>query len=215
MSSDSKLWPMGGATGVRSASGYSLDGCHTVNRILELAQLSTQDKPLSPARLLASPCPADRRNPDASIASRSRTRAACADRPGRVRRGRAPAGRARPGQAARREPSSVREALIALEVEELGRGAHRLRRVRARPLAPRERAGGPTEWGPLELIRARRVIEGETAAIAAQMGKRKDVDAMTRAIEVMRELADRTVMPLGGRPAPSTSRSSAPAATRC
>jgi len=56
----------------------------------------------------------------------------------------------------------------------------------------------PTEWGPLELIRARRVIEGETAAIAAQTGKRKDVDAMTRAIEVMRELADRTVMPLEG-----------------
>ncbi|MFS2054951.1 FadR/GntR family transcriptional regulator, partial [Variovorax sp. CT11-76] len=93
---------------------------------------------------------------------------------------------------------SVREALIALEVEgwvevRTGSGVYVLDRSH-RASAP----VAPTEWGPLELIRARRVIEGETAAIAAQMGKRKDVDAMTRAIEVMRELADRTVMPLEG-----------------
>ncbi|MNT47980.1 putative L-lactate dehydrogenase operon regulatory protein [compost metagenome] len=42
------------------------------------------------------------------------------------------------------------------------------------------------------------MIEGETAAIAALSGKRKDVDAMTRAIATMREMADRNVMPLDG-----------------
>jgi DNA-binding FadR family transcriptional regulator len=93
---------------------------------------------------------------------------------------------------------SVREALIALEVEgwvevRTGSGVYVLDRSHraAAPVAP-------TEWGPLELIRARRVIEGETAAIAAAAGKRKDVDAMTRAIEAMREMADRKVMPLEG-----------------
>ena len=93
---------------------------------------------------------------------------------------------------------SVREALIALEVEgwvevRTGSGVYALARTRraAAPVAA-------TEWGPLELIRARRVVEGETAALAATLGKRKDVDAMTRAIQTMRALADRDVMPLEG-----------------
>ena len=93
---------------------------------------------------------------------------------------------------------SVREALIALEVEgwvevRTGSGVYVLERSR--------RAAAPvptTEWGPLELIRARRVVEGETAALAATLGKRKDVQAMTRAIESMRELAGRNLMPLDG-----------------
>ena len=93
---------------------------------------------------------------------------------------------------------SVREALIALEVEgwvevRTGSGVYVLDRSH-RASAPMEAA----EWGPLELIRARRVVEGETAALAATMGKRRDVDAMTRAIEAMREMADRNVMPLEG-----------------
>lgn len=93
---------------------------------------------------------------------------------------------------------SVREALIALEVEgwvevRMGSGVYVLDRSH-RAVTPVE----PTEWGPLELIRARRVIEGETAALAAALGKRKDVDTMSRAIETMRELADRNVMPLEG-----------------
>lgn len=93
---------------------------------------------------------------------------------------------------------SVREALIALEVEgwvevRTGSGVYVLDRTR--------RASAPvaaTEWGPLELIRARRVVEGETAALAATARKRKDLDAMTCAIEVMRGLAERNVMPLEG-----------------
>lgn len=93
---------------------------------------------------------------------------------------------------------SVREALIALEVEgwvevRTGSGVYVLDRS--------HRASAPiaeNEWGPLELIRARRVVEGETAALAALQGKRRDVDAMNRAIETMRDCADRSVMPLDG-----------------
>lgn len=96
---------------------------------------------------------------------------------------------------------SVREALIALEVEgwvevRTGSGVYVLDRAAAAP-APAVELASP-EWGPLELIRARRVVEGETAAIAALQRKARDVDAMTRAIETMGELADRGVMPLEG-----------------
>ena len=93
---------------------------------------------------------------------------------------------------------SVREALIALEVEgwveiRTGSGVYVLDRS--------HRTGAPTvgtEWGPLEIIRARRMVEGETAATAAQHGKRKDVDAMRRAIRMMRETAARNEVPHEG-----------------
>jgi DNA-binding FadR family transcriptional regulator len=74
-----------------------------------------------------------------------------------------------------------------------GSGVYVQDRTRQAPATP-----ASTEWGPLELIRARRVVEGETAAIAAATAKRKDIEAMTRAIALMRELADRNVMPLEG-----------------
>lgn len=95
---------------------------------------------------------------------------------------------------------SVREALIALEVEgwvevRTGSGVYVLNRVPP-PAAPS--AAAELEWGPLELIRARRVVEGETAAIAALQRKRAHVDAMSRAIEDMRDMAARQVMPLEG-----------------
>ncbi len=91
---------------------------------------------------------------------------------------------------------SVREALIALEVEgwvevRTGSGVYVLDRSR--------RADAPlcaTEWGPLELIRARRVVEGETAALAATLAHSEDLHAMGRAIETMRALAGLDVMPL-------------------
>ena len=93
---------------------------------------------------------------------------------------------------------SVREALIALEVDgwveiRTGSGVYALDRSRRKKVPAAE-----AEWGPLELIRARRVVEGETAAIAAALGKRKHIDAMSRAIDSMRELADRNLMPLDG-----------------
>ena len=97
---------------------------------------------------------------------------------------------------------SVREALIALEVEawvevRTGSGVYVLERSgatrneAAEPLVP-------AEWGPLELIRARRVVEGETAAIAATRAKRRDTDAMAQAIAAMVEDADQGRMPLDG-----------------
>lgn len=91
---------------------------------------------------------------------------------------------------------SVREALIALEVAgwvevRTGSGVY----VLDRSARPANLIDVP-EWGPLELIRARRVVEGETAALAAVHGKRKDFDAMARAIDTMHAVTDSKVMPL-------------------
>jgi DNA-binding FadR family transcriptional regulator len=96
---------------------------------------------------------------------------------------------------------SVREALIALEVEgwvevRTGSGVYVLeRRGRARN---EDTKVPPGEWGPLELIRARRVIEGEIASLAATQAKRKHIQAMRDAIEFMQADADRGVAPLAG-----------------
>lgn len=100
---------------------------------------------------------------------------------------------------------SVREALIAMEVEgwvevRTGSGVY--------VLDHSQHAGnGKTttaatlpgdEWGPLELIRARRVVEGEVAAMAATQARRIHTDAMTDAINSMKTDADRGVLPLDG-----------------
>ena len=79
---------------------------------------------------------------------------------------------------------SVREALIAMEVEgwvevRTGSGVYVLERSNI----DRTGAVAPTEWGPLELIRARRVVEGEIAALAAVLAKRKDLNAIELAVE--------------------------------
>ena len=97
---------------------------------------------------------------------------------------------------------SVREALIALEVEawvevRTGSGVYVLDRT-GKPRRSSAELIAPAEWGPLELIRARRVVEGETAAIAAVLAKRKDLDAMRKAIAAMTADADLGVMPLAG-----------------
>ena len=95
---------------------------------------------------------------------------------------------------------SVREALIALEVEgwvevRTGSGVYVLDRsgtlARDTPIAL-------SEWGPLELIRARRVIEGEIAAIAAAQARRKDINAMRVALAAMVRDADADTVPLDG-----------------
>ncbi|MCX8006133.1 MAG: FadR family transcriptional regulator [Burkholderiaceae bacterium] len=93
---------------------------------------------------------------------------------------------------------SVREALIALEVEGLieirgGSGVY----VRARPNGTR-RAGSAREWGPLELIRARGLIEGEVAALAARQAKRRHLEAMRAALDSMRADAGAGRAPLAG-----------------
>ncbi len=96
---------------------------------------------------------------------------------------------------------SVREALIALEVEgyvevRTGSGVYVLKGP-SRAVAAVAQAH-PSEWGPLELIRARRVLEGEIAAIAAVSAKRKDLSAMAQALKSMRADADQGILPLQG-----------------
>jgi DNA-binding FadR family transcriptional regulator len=96
---------------------------------------------------------------------------------------------------------SVREALIALEVEgwvevRTGSGVYVLERA-GRP-AGIDTKVPPTEWGPLELIRARRVIEGEIASLAATQAKRRHIQAIRDAIDFMQDDADRGVAPLAG-----------------
>ena len=100
---------------------------------------------------------------------------------------------------------SVREALIAMEVEgwvevRTGSGVYVLDRASKgnNKIAKDTAQLSPDEWGPLELIRARRVVEGEVAAIAAAQAKRKHLDAMSKAIASMKLDADRGVLPLEG-----------------
>ena len=116
---------------------------------------------------------------------------------------------------------SVREALIALEVENwvevrTGSGIYVLDRsnINAINKIAAQSINTPAivinkdknellpeikaEWGPLELIRARRVVEGETAAIAALQAKRKDIDAMGKALRMMQTEAADGVLPLDG-----------------
>jgi DNA-binding FadR family transcriptional regulator len=94
---------------------------------------------------------------------------------------------------------SVREALIALEVEgwveiRTGSGIY----VLDRPAPGKSMTAPTTEWGPLELIRARRVVEGEIASMVATQAKRRDIAAMDQAIASMQEDAELGVMPLDG-----------------
>ena len=94
---------------------------------------------------------------------------------------------------------SVREALIALEVEgwvevRTGSGVY----VLDRSTQPRSDAIAPSEWGPFELISARRVVEGEVAALAATHAKRKDITQIAHALQSMRDDADAGVLPLNG-----------------
>ena len=98
---------------------------------------------------------------------------------------------------------SVREALIAMEVEgwidiRTGSGIYVLNQTGK---ATRKMPDSPlaaVECGPLELIRARRVVEGEIASMAAVLAKRRDKDAMRKAIDAMKASAARGELPLDG-----------------
>ncbi|MDP3606241.1 MAG: FadR/GntR family transcriptional regulator, partial [Polaromonas sp.] len=97
---------------------------------------------------------------------------------------------------------SVREALIAMEVEgwvevRTGSGVYVLDRSSHAAAASRPQIAAD-EWGPLELIRARRVVEGEIASIAALQAKRKHISAMVKALDMMKNDAGRGVLPLEG-----------------
>lgn len=90
---------------------------------------------------------------------------------------------------------SVREALIALEVEgyvevRIGSGVYVLG---PRP-ATREEL--PADSGPFELIKARWLIEAECAALAAREGTRSRVRAIEEALEAMEAKREKGEMPL-------------------
>lgn len=82
---------------------------------------------------------------------------------------------------------SVREALIALEVEGLvevrvGSGIHVLARE---PAANAARVDAP--FGPFEVIRARQVLEGELAALAAGQMTTEQLASLREALMLMAE----------------------------
>lgn len=97
---------------------------------------------------------------------------------------------------------SVREALIALEVEgwvevRIGSGIY----VRPQNGVARVNGNGshgPAEWGPLELMRARELVEGEVAALAARHARKGQIAAMASALARMREQAGSGVVPREG-----------------
>src|SRR5690606_17830600 len=83
---------------------------------------------------------------------------------------------------------SVREALIALEVEgwvevRTGSGIYvQPPRRRGRSRAPANGNGSGTDWGPLELMQARELVEGEVAALAARHARKAQVAAIAGAL---------------------------------
>ena len=100
---------------------------------------------------------------------------------------------------------SVREALIAMEVEgwvdvRSGSGVYVLDRSSQTSHAAQARAPqiSDNEWGPLELIRARRVVEGETAAMAATEAKRQHIAAIGKALASMQSDTDAGIISLDG-----------------
>jgi DNA-binding FadR family transcriptional regulator len=101
---------------------------------------------------------------------------------------------------------SVREALIALEVEGLvevriGSGIY-VQAPGARSGAKAAGRAGPDDGGatagPFELLRARYVIEGETAALAAKSAKKGQVQAIEETLESMKHELDDEKQPLDG-----------------
>jgi GntR family transcriptional repressor for pyruvate dehydrogenase complex len=91
-----------------------------------------------------------------------------------------PAGRARPGVAARRlAPLGARGADRA-RGRRPGRGAHGLGHLRARASAGNGAPGRVTAEAPLETIRAREVIESELAARAAATMKPRQLRGLAR-----------------------------------
>jgi DNA-binding FadR family transcriptional regulator len=89
---------------------------------------------------------------------------------------------------------SVREALIALEVEgaidvRTGSGIY-VMQPGLQPAPDAANAPDPAEWGPLELMRARELVEGEVAALAARNARRPQIAAISGALDQMQQQAD-------------------------
>lgn len=84
---------------------------------------------------------------------------------------------------------SLREALIALEVEGLievrtGSGIYVRRKGGPPPRSPVS-----TEWSPMQMMQAREVLEAEVAALAARHAKKTDLQNIEDAMQQMRAQA--------------------------
>lgn len=98
---------------------------------------------------------------------------------------------------------SVREALIALEVEgwvevRTGSGIYVLAVQQRKGSAARNGNGHGTEWGPLQVMHARELVEAEVAALAARHAKKAQIGAMAGALEHMREQVAAGIEPREG-----------------
>jgi DNA-binding FadR family transcriptional regulator len=101
---------------------------------------------------------------------------------------------------------SVREALIALEVEgwvavRTGSGIYvqppKQRNGQAtRSLAARHPAGA--DWGPLQLMQARELVESEVAALAARNARKPQIAQIAGALAQMHEEAEAAIEPRAG-----------------
>ncbi|MBC5786311.1 FadR family transcriptional regulator [Ramlibacter sp. USB13] len=99
---------------------------------------------------------------------------------------------------------SVREALIALEVEgwvevRIGSGIYvQEARRRSGAIATRQAAASGADWGPLQVMQARELVEAEVAALAARHARKPQVAEMAAALERMREDVAANVEPREG-----------------
>jgi DNA-binding FadR family transcriptional regulator len=97
---------------------------------------------------------------------------------------------------------SVREALIALEVEGMievrtGSGIY-VQNIQAPNAIAQAANDATTEWGPLEVMSARILVESEVAALAAQHAQKKDLQAIRNSLKQMKQAAARHEVPSDG-----------------
>lgn len=99
---------------------------------------------------------------------------------------------------------SVREALIALEVEGMievrtGSGIYVQRTELTNKSTPTETdANTPADWGPLEVMSARLLVEAEVAALAATHAQKADLKAIKSGLQQMKLEAARDQVPREG-----------------
>jgi DNA-binding FadR family transcriptional regulator len=97
---------------------------------------------------------------------------------------------------------SVREALIALEVEGVievrtGSGIY-VKSVRKRSAQATRGNNTPAEWGPLEVMCARELVESEVAALAAEHASKSDLKLIQKALQQMKKQTGRGEIPRQG-----------------
>ena len=98
---------------------------------------------------------------------------------------------------------SVREALIALEVEGMievrtGSGIYVQSTTRPKNEPTPTMSDAPSDWGPLEVMSARILVEAEVAALAAQNAQKKQLQTIRNGLQKMKLEAARDEVPRRG-----------------